>query len=277
MKLMRKVQPSRRVSPSSKSKMIRKSAVQVVNFTIMGDSHVGFGNSLSIFKGLLPKAAHSGNKKFVIFGGDNKHGSVGTTADVNYRAFKNTATAILGSKKIPFKASIGNWENNTRDLFKKYLGDVFGIMNFPGTRGKLKYIWLDNASGKFSLSSISLLESLDPKHYYIIDCHWPLMVNGITVDPTHIMSQQETDNFFRAIPSNVRNKILGIFTHHAHTFYENLTNIYPGFTKTKFYVCGCSGAYKCKCDTSSCDRGYYDATLTIQNNQINLKVKAARS
>ncbi|OCT12937.1 hypothetical protein A8709_21675 [Paenibacillus pectinilyticus] len=256
-------------------KKIPPAAVQVVNFAIMGDSHVGYGHSLAIFRNLLPKAVKSGNKQFVIFGGDNKHGSVGAQSEADYKAFKDTVTSVLTPRKIPFKASIGNWENNTRDQFRTYLGDVFGIMNFPGTQGKVKYVWLDNALGKFSFASISLLKSLDPRYYYIIDCHWPLQVPGISVDPSHIVSQQETDNFFRAIPANVRDNVIGIFTHHAHTFYQNLSHIYPGFTKTKFYVCGCSGAYKCQCNSANCGRGYYEASLTIRNGQYDLKVKAA--
>lgn len=102
-------------------------------------------------------------------------------------------------------------------------------MNFPGTNGKVKYVWLDNAPGKFSFASISLLKNLDPSYYYIIDCHWPLKVSGITVDPTH------------------------------------------------FYVCGCSGAYKCQCNSASCGRGYYEVALTINNNQYDLTVNEVRS
>ncbi|MGG1635867.1 hypothetical protein MHH56_20455 [Paenibacillus sp. FSL K6-3182] len=150
-------------------------------------------------------------------------------------------------------------------------------MNFPGTNGNVKYVWLDNVPGKFSFASISLLKNLDPSYYYIIDCHWPLKVSGITVDPTHVISQEETNHFFNAIPSKVRNNVIAIFTHHAHTFYEKLTNIYPGFTKTKFYVCGCSGAYKCQCNSTSCGRGYYEAALTSNNNQYDLTVNEVRS
>lgn len=119
---------------------IRKSATQRVNYTVIGDSHVGYSNSLSIFKGLLPKGVASGNKKFVIFGGDNKHGSVGTVAEADYKAFKDTVTRNLGPINIPYKASIGNWEDNTRVLFNKYLGAVHGQMNFPGTKVKVKYV-----------------------------------------------------------------------------------------------------------------------------------------
>ncbi|WP_245987811.1 metallophosphoesterase [Cohnella lupini] len=277
MKLKKLSRPYRKIGTIPQSKRVFRTATQIVNFAIIGDSHVGYQNGLSIFRNLLPQAVKSGNKKFVIFGGDNKHGSTGTQADVDYKAFKDTATAILKPKGIPFKASIGNWEDNTRAQFKKYLGNVLGQMNFPGTQGKVKYVWLDNASGKFSYASISLLKTLDPNYYYIIDCHWPLRVSGITIDPTHIVSQQETDNFFRAIPSAVRNKVLGIFTHHAHAFYEKLSNVYPGFTKTKFYVCGCSGAYQCKCGASSCVRGYYEASLAIQNNRVDLTVSTHRS
>ncbi|MNI15301.1 hypothetical protein D3C73_685970 [compost metagenome] len=277
MRLIRKVQQLSKFKPFFKTKPVRKTAPQVVNFAIMGDSHVGYGNGLSIYKNLLSKAVKSGNKQFVIFGGDNKHGSVGTTAEADYKAFKDVARGILGPKHIPFKASIGNWEDNTRVLFKKYLGNVIGQMNFPGTNGKVKYVWLDNAPGKFSFASISLLKNLDPNYYYIIDFHWPLKVKGISVDPTHVLSQAETKHFFDAIPSNVRNKVIAIFTHHAHTFYENLNNIYPGFTKTKFYVCGCSGAYNCRCNSSSCSRGYYEAALTVNNNQYNLTVKEVTS
>lgn len=275
--LKRKIRQLSKPGPSFKPKSVRKTAAQIVNFTIIGDSHVGYGNGLSIYKNLLSKAVKNGNKKFVIFGGDNKHGSVGTQAETDYKAFKDVATGILGPKNIPFKASIGNWEDNTRVLFKKYLGNVLGQMNFPGTSGKVKYVWLDNAPGKFSFASISLLKSLDPSHFYIIDCHWPLKVSGITVDPTHVLSQEETNHFFNAIPSNVRNNVIAIFTHHAHTFNEKRSNIYPGFTKTKFYVCGCSGAYQCTCNSTRCGRGYYEAVLTLNNNQFDLSVKEVKS
>lgn len=277
LRLIRNNQKLSKVKLFFKSKPVRKAATQVINFTIIGDSHVGYGNGLSIYKSLLSKAVKTGNKKFVIFGGDNKHGSTGTAADVDYKAFKDVARGILGPKNIPFKASIGNWEDNTRVLFKKYLGNVLGQMNFPGTNGKVKYVWLDNAPGKFSFASITLLKNLDPNFYYIIDCHWPLKVKGITVDPTHVLNQNETDHFFNAIPSNVRDNVIAIFTHHAHTFYEKLNNIYPGFTKTKFYVCGCSGAYQCKCNSSGCGRGYYEAALTINNNQFDITVKGVKS
>ncbi|MFD1908824.1 hypothetical protein ACFSQ7_39910 [Paenibacillus rhizoplanae] len=40
--------------------------------------------------------------------------------------------------------------------------------------------------------------------------------------------------------------MLAIFTHHGHKFYRKLINIYPGYTRTKFFVTGCSGDYKCK-------------------------------
>ncbi|ASS66181.1 metallophosphoesterase [Paenibacillus sp. RUD330] len=278
---MKSVKPVQRVAKRKTTacpiKKRRLNAIQTVNFLVMGDSHVGFGNSLSIYKRLLQQAVKSGHKSFCIFGGDNKHGSTGTQATTDYKAFKNVATGILGPKHIPFKASIGNWEDNTRAQFKQFLGDVMGKMDFPGTQGKVKYVWLDNAPGKFSFASIDLLTKLDPNFYYIIDCHWPLKVNGITVDPSHVLDAQETAHFFHAIPANVRDKVLAIFTHHAHTFYQNLSHIYPGFNGTQFYVCGCSGDYECKCDTTGCGRGYYEGVLTLNNGKASLKITPVES
>ncbi|MFD0674657.1 metallophosphoesterase [Cohnella sp. GCM10027633] len=260
---------------STAMRTLPRASAQTVNFAIIGDSHVGYQNSLAIFKGLLPKAVKSGNKRFAIFGGDNKHGSKGAQAEADYKAFKDVVDNALGS--IPYRASIGNWEDDTRDLFRKYLNRVYGIINFPGTGGKVKYVWLDNAPGKFSYQSINLLKSLSPNYSYIIDCHWPLRVNGITVDPTHVLSATETGHFFNAIPANVRDKVLGIFTHHAHTFFENKSTIYTGFANTKFYVCGCSGDYNCRCSGASCNRGYYEGSLIIQGSQISLGlVKSVR-
>lgn len=246
--------------PQPKRSSNLKAKAQSINFAVIGDSHVGYGNSLSIFKDLLPKAVSSGNKKFVIFGGDNTQAGAnhGNNADTYYRDFKDTVTSTLGS--IPYKASIGNWEASTQPLFTKYLGAVTGQMNFPGTQGIVKYVWLNCALGKFTPASINLLKNLDDQHFYIVDFHWPLNVSGITVDPSHVLSVSETNKFFSAIPTKVRDKVLAIFTHHGHLFYRKLSNIYPGYTKTKFFVCGCSGDYKCK---SSGDRGYYNATLTI--------------
>lgn len=47
----------------------RRIKPQTVEFAVFGDSHVGYGNSLSMFRSLLPKAVNSGNKRFIIFGG----------------------------------------------------------------------------------------------------------------------------------------------------------------------------------------------------------------
>ncbi|MNI78613.1 hypothetical protein D3C73_1350020 [compost metagenome] len=101
---------------------------------------------------------------------------------------------------------------------------------------------------------------MDDRYDYIIDFHWPLKVSGITVDPSHVLSAAETSKFFSAIPVKVRDRVLAIFTHHGHKFYRKLSNIYPGYPKTKFFVCGCSGEYKCKPDGN---RGFYNATLTL--------------
>nr|WP_254075425.1 metallophosphoesterase [Paenibacillus tritici] len=237
----------------------RRIKAQTLEFAVFGDSHVGYGDSLSIFKSLLPKAVSSGNKRLFIFGGDNTHAGAdqGENAEAYYKEFRDTVTGTLGS--IPYKASIGNWEATTRPLFTQYLGAVAGQMNFPGTQGKVKYVWLDCALGQFSPASLYLLRNLDDKHYYIVDFHWPLRVQGISVDSSHVLSAAETTRFFSAIPPQARDKVLAIFTHHGHKFYRKLSNIYPGYAKTKFFVCGCSGEYKCKTDGNM---GYYSATLT---------------
>lgn len=251
----------------SKSSLNAKVKVQTVNFAVIGDSHVGYGNSTAIFRDLLPKAVNSGNKRFVIFGGDNAQAGAnhGNNADAYYKDFKDTVTSTLGS--IPYKASIGNWEASTQPLFTKYLGAVNGIMNFPGTQGKVRYVWLDCALGRFTADSINLLKNLDVRYFYIIDFHWPLKVSGITVDPSHVLSTAETAKFFAAIPVKVRDKVLAVFTHHGHKFYRKLSNIYPGFTKTKFFVTGCSGEYKCQ---PSGARGYYNGTLTLNGSAVTL-------
>lgn len=256
--------PSR---PQPKRSLNLKAKAQIIEFAVVGDSHVGYGNSSSIFRNLLLKAVSSGNKNFFIFGGDNTQAGVnhGNNADAYYKDFKDTVTSTLGS--IPYKASIGNWEASTQSLFTQYLGNVTGQMNFPGTQGKVKYVWLDCALGKFTPASINLLKNLDDKNYYIIDFHWPLKVSGITVDSSHVLTAAETNKFFMAIPTKVRDKVLAIFTHHGHKFYRKLNNIYPGYTKTKFFVCGCSGEYKCKANG---DRGYYDATLTMNGAVLNV-------
>ncbi|WP_256700812.1 metallophosphoesterase [Paenibacillus sp. P46E] len=259
-----RVLPSRTVSkraagPSAKA--------QVIRFAVIGDSHVGYGNSSGIFKNLLPKAVSGVKPGFVIFGGDNAQAGAdhGNHADAYYKDFKNTVLSTLGS--IPYKASIGNWEASTRPLFTKYLGAVSGQMNFPGTQGKVKYVWLNCALGQFSSASLALLNKLDDKHFYVIDFHWPLKIAGITVEPSHVLSQSETSKFFMAIPPKARNRVLAIFTHHGHLFYRKLDHIYPGFATTKFFVCGCSGDYKCK---PNGDRGYYDAALTMNGNQVSI-------
>jgi hypothetical protein len=269
--MKRQVKPSRKRRPASrlqpKRSLILKAKAQIINFAVIGDSHVGYGNSSSIFSNLLPKAVNNGNKRFVIFGGDNTQAGAnhGNNANAYYKDFKDTVTSTLGS--IPYKASIGNWEASTQSLFTQYLGAVEGQMNFPGTQGKVKYVWLNCALGRFTPGSINLLRNLDDRFYYIIDFHWPLKVSGITVDPTHVLSASETNKFFSSIPTKVRDKVLAIFTHHGHLFYRKLSNIYPGYNKTKFFVCGCSGEYKCK---TNGDRGYYNATLSINGTTFNV-------
>ncbi|MFC5452830.1 metallophosphoesterase family protein [Paenibacillus aestuarii] len=249
------------------------SGARIVRFAVIGDSHIGYPTSLPTFKHILMEAVRTGNKRFVIFGGDNKHGSSGASAEADYLAFKETVTEVLGPRKIRYKASIGNWETNTRGLFRRYLGDVYGIMTFPGTQGRVKYVWLDNAIGRFSQASLSLLKGLDANSYYIINCHWPLRVNGISIDSSQMISQQETDRFFEAIPPHVRNKVLAIFTHHAHLFCAKQEHIYPGFPFTQYYVCGCSGAYKCPTDETGFIRGYYDASIVFRNRQAGIVVR----
>lgn len=263
--------PVRKRSLSSglrpKRSLPSKVKAQFIRFSVVGDSHVGYGNSLNIFRNLLPKAISSGNTRFVIFGGDNTQAGAnhGNNADTYYKNFKDIVTSTLGS--IPYQASIGNWEASTRFLFNKYLGAVEGIRNFPGTQGKVKYVWLNCALGQFTTASMNLLKNLDDQYYYIIDFHWPLNINGITVDPSHVLSVSETNKFFAAIPVKVRDKVLAIFTHHGHLFYRKLSNIYPGYPKTKFFVCGCSGGYKCK---PNGDRGYYNATLSMNGSVFNV-------
>lgn len=254
-------------SPQLKRSLKPIVKAQRIEFAVIGDSHVGYGNSLSVFRNLLPKVMSSGSKRFVIFGGDNVQAGAnhGNNAETYYKDFKDTVTSSLGS--TPYKASIGNWEASTQSLFMKYLEAVAGQMNFPGTQGKVKYVWLDCAMGQFTPTSINLLSRLDDKYYYIIDFHWPLRVKGITVDSSHVLSGVETKKFFAAIPTKVRDKVLAIFTHHGHKFYRKLNNIYPGYTKTKFFVCGCSGDYKCKPNSN---RGYYNASLTIKGTVFNV-------
>jgi hypothetical protein len=248
-----------------------------VNLAVVGDSHVGYGNSQSMFSNFLPRVVSSGNKRYIIFGGDNAHALGAFTnqqAEMYYQQFKDIVDRVLVPRNIYYRTSIGNWEdtnrNNSRNLFLQYFNNLTGRVNIPATQGLVQHVWLDNGTGTFSQDSINLLRNLDPNHYYIIDFHWPLYVPGIynTVNQDHVISRQETNRFFNAIPANVRNRILGIFTHHAHVFYSRLTNIHSNFPTTPFFVTGCSGDYSC----TSAQRGYYDVNLTIQNNnQVTLQ------
>ncbi|MNI98569.1 hypothetical protein D3C73_1574390 [compost metagenome] len=56
---------------------------QVIRFAVIGDIHVGYGNSSSIYKNLLPTAGSGVKPGFVIFGGDNARAGAdhGTHAD----------------------------------------------------------------------------------------------------------------------------------------------------------------------------------------------------
>jgi hypothetical protein len=253
-----------------------------INLAVVGDSHVGFQNSQNMFNTLLQRVVSNGNKRYIIFGGDDVHAlgaSSSQEAERYYQQFTHISNSVLGSN-IFHRTAIGNWEdtdrNNSRALFQQYLNPFLtGYVGIPGTQGLVRHVWLDNGRGGiFSQDSLDLLRNLDPNHYYIIDFHWPLRVPGITnaILEDHIMSQAETEIFFNAIPANVRNRILAIFTHHAHKFYSNSNNIHPGFPNTPFFVTGCSGDYAC----SYASRGYYDVDLTIQNNMATLQATPIR-
>ncbi|MFS0725277.1 metallophosphoesterase family protein [Paenibacillus sp. 1P07SE] len=242
----------------------------IVRFAVVGDSHVGYGNSETLFRRLLTRVVSGSNPRYVIFGGDNAHAGAdhGQFAQDRYRTFKNIADSALGPRSIPYKAAIGNWETTTRSLFRNYLGTEFGLRSIPGTQGRVRHVWLDNATGRFSTESINLLRSLDDnRYYYIFDFHWPLNISGLTVDPSHVLSPAETRRFFDAVPSAIRSNVLAIFSHHAHLFFQKTSNVYPGFPNTKFYVTGCSGAYECR----SRDRGYYNAAIVIDNNRYSVR------
>ncbi|NEW00376.1 hypothetical protein GYH73_000310 [Bacillus megaterium] len=247
-----------------------------IDLAVVGDSHVGFLNSQSMFNTLLQRVVNNGNKRYIIFGGDDVHAlgaSSSQVAETYYQQFTNILNSVLGS--IPFRSSIGNWEatnrNNSRILFRQYINRYLtGYRSIPGTQGLVRHVWLDNGrGGVFSQDSLNLLSSLDPNYYYIIDFHWPLRVPGITneIHGDHVITQMETNMFFNAIPSNVRNRILAIFTHHAHKFFTNSVNIHPNFPNTPFFVTGCSGDYACV----SNERGYYELNLTVQNNIATLR------
>lgn len=264
--------------PASTQSGVQLPPSYTVNLAVVGDSHVGYSNSQSVFNSFLPKVVSSGNKRYIIFGGDNAHalGASGRQeARRYYQQFIDIVDRELTPRNIYYQTSIGNWEdtsrNDSRTLFLQYFNNLTGRVNIPRTQGLVQHVWLDNGTGTFSQESITLLNNLDANHYYIIDFHWPLYVPGIysTVNPDHVVSRQQTEEFFQAIPANVRNRILGIFTHHAHVFYSKLTNIHSNFPNTPFFVTGCSGAYKC----SSVASGYYDVNITIQNNQATLQAR----
>lgn len=252
-----------------------------VNLAVVGDSHVGFLNSQSMFNTLLQRVVNNSNKRYIIFGGDDVHALGASSiqvAETYYQQFTNILNNVLGS--IPFRSSIGNWEatnrNNSRALFRQYINRYLtGYRVIPGTQGLVRHVWLDNGrGGVFSQDSLNLLSNLDPNYYYIIDFHWPLRVPGITTEihGDHVMIQMQTNMFFNAIPSNVRNKILAIFTHHAHKFFANSVTINPNFPNTSFFVTGCSGDYAC----ISSERGYYELNLTVQNNIATLQTIKTR-
>ncbi|WP_020617303.1 metallophosphoesterase family protein [Paenibacillus daejeonensis] len=270
----RQLRSKLRQQPKIKRRRVRISQT-VLRFSVIGDSHVGYGNSENIFRRLLPRAIRS-NTRLVIFGGDNAHAGAdhGQFAQARYISFRDTVNSVLGPRNIPYKASIGNWETTTRSLFRNYLGTEYGFRSFPGTQGRVRHIWLDNATGRFSSDSLNLLRSLDDsRYYYIFDFHWPLNISGLTVDPSHVLSPAETRRFFDAVPNSIRNNVLAIFTHHAHLFFQKTSNVWPGFPNTKFFVTGCSGAYECR----DRDRGYYDAALLIDNNRYSVQARAVNA
>lgn len=69
----------------------RRIKAQTVEFAVFGDSHVGYGNSLSTFRSLLPKAVSSGNKRFFIFGEITRRPGQ-TTGTMPARTIRNSRT-----------------------------------------------------------------------------------------------------------------------------------------------------------------------------------------
>lgn len=63
----------------------------------------------------------SGNKRYVIFGGDDVHAGGVLTAEATrrYQQFASIINNVLGTN-ILYRSSIGNWEDSTTDLFRRY-------------------------------------------------------------------------------------------------------------------------------------------------------------
>lgn len=250
-----------------------------VQFSVLGDSHIGASGSETIYRKVLNQAVR--NSQFIIHGGDAIDSTVNPGKLEKIRRFELFKTI---TKEYPgkFYYTIGNHDlypyKGSNVLFRDHVAsDFVSVVNLPNTQVKL--VRLDNATGRFSVPSLSLTAKLNPGDYYIFDFHWPLYAgnlvqsftkfDGNKISQSHAMTRETTREFFHALRKSglPRDHIIGIFTHHAHKFIEKTCNFPYGYSNLKIYACGCAGAHACP------RPGFYQVLLTQLNQKYDLFVQ----
>ena len=251
----------------------------VVQFSVLGDSHIGASGSETIYRKVLKQAVR--NSKFIIHGGDAIDSTTNPGEQEKIRRFQLFKT-ITKEYTGTYYYNIGNHDlfpyQGASDLFREHVANDFvSVVNLPGTQVKL--VRLNNARGRFSLPSLSLVRMLHPSDYYIFDFHWPLyggnLVQSFTnfdtdkIPQSHAMTREATQEFFNALRLSTlpRSHILAIFTHHAHKFVKKTCNFPNGYSNIKNFVCGCAGAHACP------RPGYYQVFITRAGQNYDLFVQ----
>ena len=254
-------------------------AFLAVQFSVLGDSHIGASGSETIYRKVLKQAG--GNSQFIIHGGDTIDSTANPGKQEKIRRFqllKNISKEYTGT----YYYTIGNHDlfpyQGASDLFKDHVtSDFVSVVNLPGTQVKL--VRLDNATGRFSMPSLSLIAKLKPSDYYIFDFHWPLYAGNLVqsftkfdtdkIPQSHAMTREATLDFFNALRLSTlpRSHILAIFTHHAHKFVEKTCNFPYGYSSLNIYACGCAGAHACP------RPGYYQVFIAQHSHNYDLYVQ----
>jgi len=250
-----------------------------IQFSVLGDSHIGISGSEAIYKKILKQAVQ--NAHFIIHGGDTIDSSSNPDKQEKIRRFQ-LFNSITSHYPATYYYTIGNHDlfphQGTSDLFRHYVAsDFVSVVPLPNTRVQL--VRLDNATGRFTQESLSLVAKLNPNDYYIFDFHWPLFAKNLVqpifkfdsdkIAQSHAMTKENTKVFFKALQQSgiPRDQILGIFSHHAHKFIAKTCHFPFGYTNLPIYACGCAGAYAC------IQAGYYLVHLTKTRERYDLSVQ----
>lgn len=250
-----------------------------VQFSVLGDSHIGASGSDTIYRKVLKQAVR--NSQFIIHGGDTIDSTANPSKQEKIRRFTLFKSITNEYTKRQY-CSIGNHDlfpyKGASDLFKDHVThDFVSVVNLPGTQVKL--VRLDNATGRFSMPSLSLVAKLKPRDHYIFDFHWPLYAGNLVqsftkfdtdkISQSHAMTKEATQEFFNALRLSTlpRNHILAIFPHHAHKFVEKTCHFPYGYSNIKIYACGCAGAHACP------RPGYYQVFIAQHSHNYELYVQ----